>query len=88
MQYEIEISGGFAGTVQQYKGELTLAEEEKKALIRVFNNATLRDVNKDLRDAFVYTFKLKMDNKSYKATFNDGTIPIELLSLLNKVKVR
>jgi len=74
------------GGLQELKGELMLNDLKKEKLKQIFDRTTRMDVNENLRDAFEYTFTLKIDNKLYKATFNDSDIPVDLRDLIDEIK--
>lgn len=85
MEYEIKISGGFAGITQEYKGEEKLSDPEKKALAEAFKNLDKPKENKQLRDAFHYRIKLKLDGKTFTGEFTDANLPPQLRLLVQNV---
>ncbi|PID68903.1 MAG: hypothetical protein CR989_03930 [Flavobacteriales bacterium] len=86
MEYEIKISGGFAGLTQSYKGKKKLSPTEKKALIKAFKKAKETKENKKLRDAFHYRIKLKLDDKIYLSNFSDANLPMPLREIIQELQ--
>ncbi len=86
MFYKIQISGGFAGVLQEFIGELAVTEEKKVALKSALNIKKHAEINKNLRDTFNYSIQLEIDNKLYKKTFDDISIPEEIIELIAEVK--
>jgi len=86
MLYKIQISGGFAGMMKDLTGEIKISEERKVALKRMFNIDNQEGINKNLRDTFNYMVQLEIDNKWYKKSFDDHSIPQEIIHLIEQIK--
>ncbi|WP_117879854.1 protealysin inhibitor emfourin [Aureibaculum luteum] len=86
MFYNIHISGGFANIQREYEGKLDIDIQQKENLKKVLNNPNLVNENKNLTDAFVYDVKLNIDGKIYGATFNESTIPQEIVNLVDEIE--
>lgn len=85
MKYDIKISGGFTGFVQEYKGEKKLSTSEREALIKAFKNLKKTEENKHLRDGFNYQIKLIFDDTTYYGEFTDATLPSQLRIFVQNV---
>lgn len=86
MNYSIKISGGFTGIQQEFSGEINATEEKKAALKKIFTTANQIETNKNLRDAFNYNIQLEIDSKQYIKSFDDMTIPKEVIELIDEIK--
>lgn len=86
MKYYLKISGGFLGTIQEFQGELIVTSLKEKSIKRILNKSKSRYLDKKARDIFVYDFSLEFGKESYKVTYDDTTIPDDLMNLVKEIK--
>lgn len=84
MKYNIVIEGGFANIPKTYAGYLDLGEAEKAILELLKKEPGLG--NEQLRDMLVYRITLGEGDNITEGIFDDGNIPDELRSLIDKIK--
>lgn len=88
MKYHIKISGGFAGFVEEYTGEIDISKEDQQNLLVEIRKAEERPKNEMLRDTLSYEVSLDFEGQKFNAAFDDYTLSDELYQFINKIKKR
>ena len=86
MHYHIKISGGVAGFLREFKGELPLDDDLKAKLKALFEHSKKSLKNKNLRDGFNYFIELEIDQVLYRESYDDSNLPMALRQLIDLVK--
>lgn len=85
MKYNIAITGGFAGFIEEYSGSLALDKQQEKDLKVDLKKKTLPK-NKNLRDSILYELYFEFEDETIDVVLNEFEVSSSIQNLIHMIK--